>query len=105
MRLLSGVDILYMPVMILITDLFYGINLCYLFVNLPMMVSVSNIMLETCNTVCKIDAIRINEKIVYLHISALLFGSNGTNDTNVLGLCMWYHGTLQCPRIWTNSGQ
>ena len=45
-----------------------------LFVNLPMMVSVSNIMLETCRIVCMINAIRINEKIVYLHISALLFG-------------------------------
>ena len=45
-----------------------------LFVNLPKMVSVSNIMLETCKNVCMINAIRINEKIVYLHISVLLFG-------------------------------
>ena len=39
-----------------------------------MMVSVSNIMLETCKIVGMIDDIRINEKTVYLHIPALLFG-------------------------------
>ena len=42
------------------------------------MVSVSNIMLEPFKTVCMIDAIRINEKIVYLHISASLFGLTAT---------------------------
>ena len=44
------------------------------FVNLPMTVSVSNILLETGNTVCAINAIRTNEKIVHLHISVLFFG-------------------------------
>ena len=61
-----------------------------LFVNLPMMVSVSNIMLETCKTVCMINSIRINEKIVYLHISALLSGLMAPMIWMFWRLCLWY---------------
>ena len=54
-----------------------------------MRVSISNIMVETCITVCMTDTIRVNDKIVYLHISALLLGLTAPM-IQIVGGCVWY---------------
>ena len=68
-------------------------------INCTMKVSVCITIFEVCRTIYMVDNIKINEEIVYLHISVLLFGHTAPM------IWIWGYGWHPgCPCIWTNSG-
>ena len=102
-NILDIADFLYSTIKIL--------TMCWTFlqlqVTLPLLcgiiapqVSSGITILDSCNTVCIADNIKINEKIVYLLMS--LFGQLAPMIQMVLGGVSWLRH--RCPHIWTNSG-